>query len=475
MKTEIQKIKDLKINPKNPRVIKDIKYKRLLKSIKEFPEMLDLRPIMVDENNVVLGGNMRLKACRELKKKEVPTIRFTEGIHKASYLYKEKKIPYEEACEQLIIKDNASFGEWDWDVLANEWDTTFLSEWGVDVWQNMDDVVEKINEMDEWVGMPEFEEKNPPLKVTIKFENEIDRQKFCEDKGIDIGIKLRDTWTTWWPFKEQQDLKSLKYETEISSKFPIYIPSKGRAKFCKTANEFLKETDDFKIVVEPQDYDSYLEVYNEKNLMVLDKDNQGIGYSREFIKMDAENNGDEYYWTFDDDLHFLKREVVEIKDDGTEKEKNIRKNPMSVVDEVENYVQLYKNIGQVGLTHQAYAFAKKKDLDYNRQCCTAVLHKTKVNAIHRLKLKEDTDFSLQILREDLCTINFNKLLYDNPAFGKNEGGLSDEYRNNVTERQKEFISLNPEFEIKKVEGKAYATAIKPSRIWQTFKNTPQKK
>lgn len=217
MKTEIQKIKDLKINPKNPRVIKDIKYKRLLKSIEEFPEMLELRPIMVDENNIVLGGNMRLKACRELKKKEVPTIRYTEEIHKASYLYKEKKIPYEEACEQLVIKDNASFGEWDWDVLANEWDTTFLSEWGVDVWQNMDDIVDSVNkgdEFSEWVGMPEFESKEEPFKIVVTFLNEKDRDMFVTEKDMKVSLAKDGarTWSTTYPFKEREDIKSLRYE-----------------------------------------------------------------------------------------------------------------------------------------------------------------------------------------------------------------------------------------------------------------------
>lgn len=119
MKIDIVKIETLKTNKDNPRIIKDDKYKKLVKSIKEFPKMLEIRPIVVDENMVVLGGNMRLKACVEAGLKEVPII-------KADELTEEQK-------KEFIIKDNVGYGEWDWDVLANEWDAELLDEWGLDV------------------------------------------------------------------------------------------------------------------------------------------------------------------------------------------------------------------------------------------------------------------------------------------------------------------------------------------------------
>jgi len=113
------KISDVKTNPKNPRLIKDDKFKKLVKSIKEFPQMLELRPIVVDENNIVLGGNMRLKACIEIGLKEV-------FIVKADDLTEQQK-------DEFIVKDNVGFGEWDWDILANEWDTEKLQDWGLDL------------------------------------------------------------------------------------------------------------------------------------------------------------------------------------------------------------------------------------------------------------------------------------------------------------------------------------------------------
>ena len=113
------KINEVKTNPKNPRLIKDDKFRKLVKSIEEFPQMLELRPIVVDENNIVLGGNMRLKACKEAGLKEV-------FIVKADNLTELQK-------DEFIVKDNVGFGEWDWDMLANEWDVEKIQDWGLDL------------------------------------------------------------------------------------------------------------------------------------------------------------------------------------------------------------------------------------------------------------------------------------------------------------------------------------------------------
>jgi hypothetical protein len=109
----------IKPNPNNPRIIKDYKFKQLVKSIQDFPQMLELRPIVIDENNIVLGGNMRLKACQEAGLTEVPVVQ-------AKDLTEEQK-------KEFIVKDNVGYGEWDWDDLANNWDVEQLTEWGLDI------------------------------------------------------------------------------------------------------------------------------------------------------------------------------------------------------------------------------------------------------------------------------------------------------------------------------------------------------
>lgn len=137
---EINKVKITKVksNPDNPRVIKDTKYKALVESIKEFPEMLSLRPIVVDEDMIVLGGNMRYRACRELGMKEIPVLIYTREHHLTTDAHKKFNKSYEDVRDEFIIKDNVSFGEWDWDVLGNVWNEKKLKVWGMDVWQPED-------------------------------------------------------------------------------------------------------------------------------------------------------------------------------------------------------------------------------------------------------------------------------------------------------------------------------------------------
>jgi len=117
-KVQTVKISDIKINPNNPRLIKDDKFKKLVQSIKDFPEMLDIRPIVVNKDMIILGGNMRYKAAKEIGLKEIP-------VTIADLT--------EEQQREFLIKDNTSGGEWDWEVLANEWDSEQLEAWGLDL------------------------------------------------------------------------------------------------------------------------------------------------------------------------------------------------------------------------------------------------------------------------------------------------------------------------------------------------------
>lgn len=116
------KLTTIKSNPNNPRVIRDEKFKKLVKSIEEFPKMMALRPMVVNEEMVVLGGNMRLKALKELGYKEVPN----DWIKSAKDLT-------EDEIRRFIIADNVGFGEHDWEMLANEWNVEELTDWGLDI------------------------------------------------------------------------------------------------------------------------------------------------------------------------------------------------------------------------------------------------------------------------------------------------------------------------------------------------------
>lgn len=158
-------ISKVRPNSENPRYIKDEKFKKLVQSLRDFPEMANVRPIVVNTEMVVLGGNMRLKAMQEAGWKEVPV----EVVDWS-----------EEKQREFIIKDNVGYGEWDWDDLANEWDSEMLSDWGVDV-----PFQEPEPSMDELIG----EEKNKPATMKITFESpeqlqkaEIDIQELLDRK-----------------------------------------------------------------------------------------------------------------------------------------------------------------------------------------------------------------------------------------------------------------------------------------------------
>lgn len=174
------KIDKLKINPDNPRFIKDEKYEKLKVSILESRTFMDLNPIKVDENNLVLGGNMRLRACKELGWKEVPFAVFTRAMAEENNKGREEPASYEEQCRELIIKDNMGYGEDDWEVLAADWDMATLEYWGKDL-PGMD-----FTEGEEGFSLPDGE-KSPFRQITFTMADEQATQ-------VDNAIKqIKDT------------------------------------------------------------------------------------------------------------------------------------------------------------------------------------------------------------------------------------------------------------------------------------------
>lgn len=133
----------IKPNPNNPRFIKDEKFEKLVQSLKDFPEMAAVRPVVINQDNIILGGNMRFKAMQAAGWTDIPVTQVKGWT--------------EEQEREFIIKDNVSGGEWDWDLLANEWDAEQLEDWGLDTpdgWKDIDEVEE-----DE---APEVDEREPP-------------------------------------------------------------------------------------------------------------------------------------------------------------------------------------------------------------------------------------------------------------------------------------------------------------------------
>jgi ParB-like chromosome segregation protein Spo0J len=161
----------IKPNEENPRFITDAKFKKLVKSIKDFPEMLEVRPLVIDEDNIVLGGNMRLKALKAAGVFEIPVKRVVGWT--------------EQQKKEFIIKDNIGYGEWDWDIIANEWNSEQLTDWGLDV---PDFAVEP--EFDELTE--DFEKTEFSIKITFKTIEDL--QKAENDIQELIDRKYKDAF-----------------------------------------------------------------------------------------------------------------------------------------------------------------------------------------------------------------------------------------------------------------------------------------
>ena len=175
----IKKVKVTEVisNPNNPRLIKDDKFRKLVKSIEEFPDMLNVRPLVVNKDMVVLGGNMRLKAIKEagIKEISIEIVDWTEDQQK-----------------EFIIKDNVGFGEWNWDDLANDWDEIQLTDWGLDIpdfnkgIDNEEGEIKISTELDQHSNY-----------IVLKFNTDIDWLQVQSIFGLESTYSLRQNGKTW--------------------------------------------------------------------------------------------------------------------------------------------------------------------------------------------------------------------------------------------------------------------------------------
>jgi hypothetical protein len=199
MEVQLIKLNKIKVNDKNPRTITEDKLRRLVESILVFPKMLTIRPIVIDEKGVALGGNMRTRALKEIKKigRDFIPERLQQIRQYANKTQEEKNellafwdawfdidsVPViyadtltEEEKREFIIKDNSSFGAWDWDVLANEWDAEQLEDWGVDVWQ-IDETEDDGNEVEQPKEHNDLSDKVAPIfQIVIDCDGESEQE-----------------------------------------------------------------------------------------------------------------------------------------------------------------------------------------------------------------------------------------------------------------------------------------------------------
>lgn len=245
-------------------------------------------------------------------------------------------------------------------------------------------------------------------------------------------------------------------------RYPIYVPSKNRPKRVT-----LKLLDDMKVnyylVIEPQDYDMYVESLDSEymTILVLPENDRGIAYVRNFCKQHSIENSHKWHWQLDDNiLDFLIR-----KDD-----KNVKYDGRSLLSASEHLAHKFDNVGILGLCHRAFAFTKTNNIDINLQIYSCALIKNSLDINYRYGVVEDTDYSLQVLSKNECTLLLNRFIIDKQTTSTNSGGNdnSDEWR---LKRAKGLQKYWPRaFKITHQYGRV---KVKPSKIWKTFKQMPK--
>lgn len=252
MQVKLENIENIKKNKDNPRTIKDEKFNKLVKSIKALPQMLKLRPIVVNDDMVVLGGNMRLEACKKAGLEEVPII-------KASELNEEQQ-------KEFIIKDNSSFGEWDWDILKEDWDLQQIADWGVDI----PDVEILELEPEETVGdddIPEIQEE-PITKMGDLYELG-DHRLICGDATL---------------IKTYESLMGDNYADLVITDPPYNVDYEGGTKDkLKIKNDKMDDNKFYNFL-----FDSFKNIHNVTKkggaIYIWHADSEGYNFRKAFIK-----------------------------------------------------------------------------------------------------------------------------------------------------------------------------------------------
>lgn len=266
----------------------------------------------------------------------------------------------------------------------------------------------------------------------------------------------------WLEKKAQKIIDNLNSQKEV--KYPIYVPSKARSEIKLTTKALNDVNLHFYVVVEPQDAADYYKEYPEDKIVVMEKNDQGIGYVRNACKDHSLSIGADYHWQVDDNIKDFR-----IRENG----KNVIKNTRNVFSAAENYISHFDNIGICSLSHIMFAFTKDTHIAINKQAYSCVLVNNSLDIRYREDCIEDTDYSLQVLDKGYCTILFNTLIMNKAATGQYKGGNTDtvhsgEGRLNRSRKLQEYWP--GAFKLVKKDERWH---VAPSRVWDRYPQMPK--
>lgn len=490
MEIENLQVKDLVSDPNNVRVHSEQNLDAIKQSLKRFEQQ---KPIVIDANNVVVAGNGTLQAAMSLGWKEIKAVRLP-----ASFTEAEKKA--------FAIADNrtSELAQWNTADLDNQ--LLELNELGFDpkvmgfTSRDMENIL-RISEakttgvtdvFKEWAGMPEFvqSDKRSEFRTVIHFPTEKDADEFFA--LIDRPKKN----AMWWPetdghigsaigeayiatptktqvgetkknqlvdfYHQQLANRSLLPEPQ----YPVYIPSKARAAIATTPRVLTEAGIPFTLAVEKEDVASYRACFPHARILELPESNQGLAYSRNVCKADAQSRGVPFHWQIDDDIRKVKYSLNAKEYDLPFAE------AMSIA---EAFTRHYDNIGGMCMRHLAFSRTERHDVGINKIVYTVQLLNTFTEPTFRGGVIEDIDYTMQMLTSGYSTIVLNRLVFSAPSTGTETGGCT-EIEHGLESRGERAAQTQRywphAFKLRKTN---VGIRIAPSRIWSTFPQTPLEK
>lgn len=247
--------------------------------------------------------------------------------------------------------------------------------------------------------------------------------------------------------------------------YPVYIPSRGRAHYNLVTDLFDQDSIDYKIVVEPQDQEAYTAKYGADRVLVMDKNNQGIAYVRNYMKQHATESGYDFHWQFDDDIRGFA-----VRRNG----KSVRTNPRPLLAIVENSVNRFNNIGGAVIASMVYAWGydKKPPVIYNSTVYTAMLLNNHTRATFEPGIVEDTDYTLQLLAAGWVTLVFKRFGVETPVTETMTGGNTDIEHTRRYERNQALVEKWPGI-FRNIQQSDGRWVLRSSKGYRGFRQLPQ--
>lgn len=243
--------------------------------------------------------------------------------------------------------------------------------------------------------------------------------------------------------------------------FTIYIPTKKRSKSCYTAIELIENNVNFVLVVEKEDEEDYKQIFKDVEIIVLPDSNKGLSYARNFIKDYSISKNEKYHWQMDDDIKCFKKR---------ENSKNVKESPLYIINEVENEIKRYSNVGVCGLRDSVFAWTQKEKISVNKLVASCYIINNDVDVKWSENMIEDVDYCLQVLEKNKCTIIFNYLLYEKKSNNSIKGGqqfFDYELLNiNLVNKYPDILKL-------RLDKKNNIKKVAPSKVWNNYKQKPE--